>query len=132
MGRVTDTAPRGEEREGGVWGRGEVDKRLGIFERISAVSSCEGTRASSSARLRLAGGFDFVSFVSIFIIGPIFDVGPIFTGGAIFVTGGVEDPIFMSASISSSRSELGLRPNADPIWNLCIGAIRCCVGDSAR
>jgi hypothetical protein len=128
MGRVTGATPCGEESEGGVLGRGEGEKS-GIFDKISAVSSCEGTNASSCARLRLAG-FDF-GFDSIFVICPIFVVGPIFTGGAIFVTGGVEDPIFISASISSSRSEVGLRPN-DPIWNFMIGAMRCCVGDSAR
>lgn len=122
---------RGEDRAVGETGRGEGENR-GMFERISAVSSCEGTNASSCARLRFAGGFDF-GFVSIFVTGPIFAIVgvPIFTGGAIFVTGGVEDPIFISASISSSRSEVGLRPN-DPIWNRAIGPMRCCVGDSAR
>ena len=126
MGRVTGARERGEEREGGVRGRGEGEKR-GMFERISAVSSCEGTSASSCARLRLAGGFD-LCFDSIFVTGPIFVVCPIFTGGGIFVTGDV--PIFISASISSSRSEVGLRPY-DPIWNLAIGAMRCCVGDDS-
>lgn len=119
------------EEEGGVLGWGEGEKR-GMFERISAVSSCEeeGTNASSCALLRFAGGFDFI-FASIFVTGPIFVVWPIFTGVEIFVTGGVEDPIFIIVSISS-WSEVGLRPNADPIWNLAIGAMRCCVGDSAR
>jgi hypothetical protein len=120
MGRVVGIG----EEAGGVVGRGEGEKR-GMLERISAVISCEeeGTNASSYALLRFAGGFDFI-FVSIFVIGPIFEVGPIFTGVAIFVTGGVEDPIFIIASISSSRSEVGLRPNAVPIWNLAIGAMR--------
>jgi hypothetical protein len=114
MGRVVGIG----EEAGGVVGRGEGEKR-GMLERISAVISCEeeGTNASSYALLRFAGGFDFI-FVSIFVIGPIF------TGVAIFVTGGVEDPIFIIASISSSRSEVGLRPNAVPIWNLAIGAMR--------
>ena len=116
----------GEERGGGVLGRGEGEKR-GILESISAVSSCEGTNASSCARLRLAGGLDF-AFGPTCVIDPIFEASITFTGVAILVTatGGVVDPIFISASASSSLS----RPN-DPIWILAIGARICCVGESA-